>query len=379
MKIIFEKAALLEALTPAMGSVSNKNTMNSTEGFLIESEGDSKCIVSAYDLEKGMRLSVACKVVEGGSYIIKADKLVSIVRAMPENEITVEVDKRNVTKVSSGRSSYELHAMKGEDFPNLPDLNVDNGFTLKQGELKSMIIRTMFAVAQNDIRPALNGEFFSIENGKLTLVSCDSNRLAVMTKALEIGGASEDLSCKFILPGKSLTELIKLLDDSDDTITVRPARKHVVFKIGDICFFSRLIDEEYIDYDRFIPKTNKVFVKVNTDQLCRALERAMLVTEEKSMGQTKPALRCTFCEDALQLSSVSVSGSFNDEILVEKDGEDIVIGFNCRYLYDAVKSCDTDEIKLSMSTPLMSMIIEPADASLDETFTFLVLPVRLKN
>lgn len=379
MKIVFDKTALTEALTPALGSVSNKNTLTSTEGFLIESEGDDKCVISAYDLEKGMRFTVPARVIEGGSYIIKADKLNQIVRAMPENEVTIEVDRRCVTKVSSGRSSYELHALKGEDFPNLPDLNVEKGFTVKQGELRSMITGTMFAVAQNDIRPALNGEFFSIEGSRITLVSCDSNRLAVMSRNCEIGGAPEETAYKFILPGKSLNELVKLLADNDDLITIRPARKHVVFKVGEIYFFSRLIDEEYIDYDRFIPKNNKIFVTVSTEELIRSLERAMLVTEDKNMGQTKPALRCSFNDGYLELSSVSVSGSFSDELGIKKEGEDMLIGFNCRYLYDAVRSCDTEQIKLSMSTPFMSMIIEPAESVPEESFIFLVLPVKLKN
>jgi len=378
MKIVFDRNRLDAVIAPAMGCVSNKNTMASVEGILIETEGDH-CIISAYDLEKGIRITVPAAVEEEGSYIINAVKLNQIIRNMPESNVTIEVDRRNITKISSGKSSFELHALKGDDFPNLPELSVEGGFNIKQGELRSLIVQTLFAVAQNDQRPALNGAFFQIENNTITVVSCDSNRLAVKRKYCEIERSENNTALKFIIPGKTLGELIKLINDSDDIITVRPVRKHVIFKIGELFFFSRLIDEEYIDYERFIPKNNKIFVKINTEQLMRSLERASLVTEDKSMGQTKSALRCSFDDNMLYLSSVSVSGSFNDEIIIEKEGLNIDIGFNCRYLLESLRACETEYVRLSLSTPLMSMIIEPAVKNSEDDFIYLVLPVKMKD
>jgi DNA polymerase-3 subunit beta len=378
MKIIFDRDELTSAVNPAMGCVSNKNTMASIEGILIETEGD-RCILSAYDLEKGIRITVPAKVEEEGSYIINAGKLNQIIRTMPENNIELEVDRRNITKISSGKSSFELHALKGEDFPNLPELSVEGGFNIKQGELRSLILQTLFAVAQNDQRPALNGAFFKIENNTITVVSCDSNRLAVKKRICDINRSTDDAALKFIIPGKTLGELVKIIDDSDEIITVRPSRKHVIFKIGELYFFSRLIDEEYIDYERFIPKNNKIFVKLYTDEFIKSLDRASLVTEDKNMGQTKSALRCSFEDNILRLSSVSVSGSFSDELVTEKEGGNIEIGFNCRYLLETLRSCGADRVRLSLSTPLMSMIIEPAEENGEEDFTYLVLPVKMKE
>jgi DNA polymerase-3 subunit beta len=378
MKVIFNRSILEAALTPAMGCVSNKNTMTSVEGILIETDGD-RCILSAYDLEKGLRITVPATVEVEGSYIINALKLNQIIRSMPENDVTIEVDRRNVAKISSGRSLFELHVLKGEDFPNLPELSVEDGISIKQGELRSLIVMTLFAVAQNDQRPALNGAFFQIENNTITAVSCDSNRLAVKRKRCEIERGDHDTIQKFIIPGKTLSELIKLIGDGDEIITLRPARKHVIIKIGEMFFFSRLIDEEYIDYERFIPKNNKIIVEINTDELKRCLERASLVTEDIKMGQVKSPLRCNFEDDLLQLSSVSASGSFNDEIIIKKEGGNIEIGFNCRYLLDAIRCCETEQIKLSMSTPLMSMLIEPVEINDDDYFIYLVLPVKMKD
>lgn len=378
MKIIFDRDELTAAVTPAMGCVSNKNTMASIEGILIETDGD-RCILSAYDLEKGVRITVPAKVEEEGSYIINAGKLNQIIRSMPENNIEIEVDRRNITKISSGKSAFELHALKGEDFPNLPELSVEGGFNIKQGELRTLISQTLFAVAQNDQRPALNGAFFKIENNTITVVSCDSNRLAIKRRNCDIDRSTDDAALKFIIPGKTLGELVKIIDDGDEIITVRPSRKHVIFKIGELYFFSRLIDEEYIDYERFMPKNNKIFVKIYTGEFIRSLDRASLVTEDKNMGQTKSALRCSFEDCVLRLSSVSVSGSFSDELIIEKEGGNIEIGFNCRYLLETLRSCGADRVKLSLSTPLMSMIIEPAEENCEEDFTYLVLPVKMKE
>ena len=378
MKIIFDRNRLDAAITPAMGCVSNKNTMASTEGILIETDGDH-CILSAYDLEKGIRINVPAVIEEEGSYIINAGKLNQIIRSMPENDVLIEVDRRNITKITSGKSSFELHALKGEDFPNLPELSVEEGFNIKQGELRSLIVKTLFAVAQNDQRPALNGAFFKIENNTITVVSCDSNRLAVKKKYCEIERRENSTALKFIIPGKTLGELIKLIDDSEEIITIRPVRKHVIFKIGELFFFSRLIDEEYIDYERFIPKNNKIFVKIHTGEFLKSLERASLVTEDRSMGQTKSALRCSFEDNILSLSSVSVSGSFNDEIITEKEGANIEIGFNCRFLLESMRACETEYVRLSLSTPLMSMIIEPAEKNPEDDFIYLVLPVKMKD
>ena len=372
MKIVIQKNDFMAALSPLMGCVSNKNTMASIEGILIETEGENSCVLSSFDLEKGVRLKAQAEVEEGGSYIINAVKLNQIIRMMPEENITIEVDKRNVTRIYSGRSSFELHALSGEDFPNLPDLGTEGGFEVKQGDFRNLIVRTMFAVAQNDQRPAINGAFFIIDSGKITVVGCDRNRLAINSRTCDTAGDN----CNFIIPGKSLGELVKLLSDEDENVVVRLARKHCVFKIGDVYFFTRLIDEDYIDYERFLPKNNKIFVDIDKSATLESLERAMLVTEDKSMGQTKSTLKCSFSDDVLRLSSKSVSSSFYDEIAAVKTGEDIEIGFNCRYFFDAVRACGTEKLKFSLSSPLMSMIIEPGEELENESFVYMVLPLR---
>lgn len=380
MKAIFEKNKLLSEISPMLGVVSAKNTIAAIEGIKITTE-DGKCELCAFDNEKGIKNHVEAEITESGSYIINAGKLHQILRVLPEGNVTIEVSDRNVTRISSGISSFELHALPGDDFPVLPELGGEKGFTIEQSELKNMIGKVMFAVGVNEPKPMLNGVYFKIDGSKITVVASDGQRLALKEKICDIDNIGEDtLQMEFIIPGKSLSELTKLLSDSDGKkVKIVLGRRHVIFAIEDMVFFTRMIDSNYLEYERFIPKNNRIFVKASSDALLKSLERASLVTEERTMGQTKSPLRCIFKDDILAFSSVSLSGKFYDEIPVEKNGDDIVIGFNCKFFIDAMRCVDTAYVTLSMSTPLMSMLIEPSECNDEDKFIYLVLPVRMKD
>lgn len=382
MKVIFEKNLLLEAIIPALGSVSGKNTIPAIEGIKLDCSGEEKCIITAYDLEKGYRTEIGCNIIEPGDYIINAQKLAQRIKVMPNGYITIEISKDNIAKISNGKSEFEMYAMNGADFPALPALMGDMGFEISQGILKNMIVNTQFAVAQNDMRPELNGAFFQISGNKITVVTCDGSKMAIKNQITDIENKNDDgseLDMKFIIPSKTLIELMKLLNDSEDTVSIRLTRKYAIFMIDNVIFFSRLIENEYIDYNRFLPKTPKTFIEINCEAFLGALERASLVTEDKTMGQAKSILRCNFEDNMLKLSSVSVSGKVYDEIITNQAGDDITIGFNCRYLLDALRSAESEKLKLSLTGPLMGMTIQPAEQAEDNDFIFLVLPVKIKD
>ena len=250
-----------------------------------------------------------------------------------------------------------------------------------------MLSRISYAVATKDVRPELNGAYFVIRGNKITVVGCDSNCLALRERTCEIeyieGSEALPEEIKFILPTRSMLELMKLCKDSDEKISVMMGRKHVIFNFGEMKFFSRVIDSEYIDYERFIPKNSTMTVKIGCDALLRSLERASLITEDSSLGQTKSPLRCHFSEDVLQLSSVSVSGRFSEEIPIDMNEGDLDIGFNCRYFIDALRAVDRERIKLSLTSSLISMIIEQDETAEDydenDRFLYLVVPVRMRN
>lgn len=381
MKVTFDKASLLNAITPALGCISTKNTYAALEGINLDCR-DGKCIITAYDLEKGYRTEIACEIAEEGNYIINAQKLCQFVRTMPGSFVNIEVSSKNVVRIFSGKSEFELHAISGDDFPSLPELRGNEGFSIEQSFFKKMLARVQFAIAQNSMRPELNGAYFKISGTKIIAVSCDGSRLALCEQDCNLENVSEDgseLDMEFIVPGKTLSELMKLISDKEDRMSIKLTRKHVIFFLDGVIYFSRLIENDYIDYERFIPKNSKIFVNVDRDSLLDALERAILVTEDKSMGQVRSKLKCSFTGNLLTISSKSLSNKISDEVYTTKEGDDIEIGFNCRFLVDALRSCDFEKLRLSLTSPLMSMLIEPAEEQDGSRFIFLVLPLKLND
>jgi DNA polymerase-3 subunit beta len=380
MKITLNKSSLLSAVIPAAGFSSAKNTIAATEGILFRTVGNDTCELSAYDLEKGMKTSVSCTVEEEGFGIINCTRFIQIVRTMPEGLLTVEIDTKSFrARIRGGKAEFELQALDGKDFPDLPELRGDRGFTIKQSALRAILQKTQFAIAVNSVRPELNGLNLKVKNGVLTAVACDGSRLSLVSEKSDIENVgTSELDFDIIIPGKAVAELMRFVNDTDENMKINVARKHIIFFIGSFILFTRLIDAQYVDYERFIPKAPKIFVNTDTAELTSALERAMLVTEEKQQGQVKSPVICLFDEGMLTVSSSSITGRVNDVIPVEQDGDTIEIGFNCRFLYDAMKVCDCERVKLSMTSPLMGMTIEPADGE-DGKFLLLVLPVRLNK
>ncbi|MBR2459962.1 MAG: DNA polymerase III subunit beta [Clostridia bacterium] len=382
MNIVFDKSVLCEAVAPLMGAVSSKNTLAAVEGILITTEGSGKCSLTSFDLDKGFYAEIDAKVEEEGSFIINGTKFNQIIRMLPEGDIRISVDNRFSAKITGGKSEFELNALGGEEFPSIPEFKGDYKFTLHQGVLRSMIADTVFAVAQNESKAVLNGCFFDINENTLKVVACDGNRLAVRAQVCEFVNESEGgkaLNIRFILPGKAITELQKNLKDNEDDVTVSVSRKNAVFEFEDYTFFTRLIEGEYLEYERFIPKESKIFVKIDTEQYIRSLERASLVSEDKSMGQARSYVKCSFCDDALKITSTSANGRSYDEIAVQKEGADIEIGFNCRFLLDALRACGTEEVMCALNTPLSCMVITPSEKQDDGDYLYLVLPIRMKE
>lgn len=379
MKLRFSRPIIQEAVSNAMYCVSTKNTISAAEGILITGEGD-KAILTSYDLEKGMQIEIEAEVIEAGSCIINAQSLNSIIRLLPAGMVELTVNEYFRAKLTCGSAEFELNGLDPRDFPTLPDISNMSGFNIKQGDMKNMINQTLFAVAQNDARATFNGAFFKINGNRITTVGCDSFRLAVREKVCELENTTgAELDTSFIVPGRTLSELVKLLSDNDDVVRIGISRKQVIFRFDkrNTVFFSRLIEGDYIDYERIIPKNSTIFVDVDTDILEGALNRASLVSDE-SAGKNKSLARCKFGGNRLEITSTSVNGKVRDEIVTSHVGEDIEIGFNCRYLTDALKASMCDKLHLSLSSPNISMVIEPLEAEDNDKFIFLVLPCKLK-
>ncbi len=381
MRINVDKSTLADAIAPIMGAVSSKNnTIPAVEGILITTSGDDGCTLTTFDLEKGFRTTIPAKVIETGSYIINGSRLNQIIRTMPEGELTLTVDRNMKVKISGGRSEFEVSCMEGADFPTLPEFKSDIKFKIKQGVLRQMITRISFAVAQNENRTALTGAYFVFSEDHLKLVACDGNRLAIREQICKISSVTEKKpEISFILPGKTLVEVLKMLKKEDDEITVTVTRRNCVFESDGILFFSRLIEGNYLDYNKFIPQQNKLHAVIDTEIFIESLERAFLVSEDRALGQTKSYVKCTFTEGVLMISSVSANGRVYDEIETEGVDGELEIGFNCRYLLEALRACGTEKVLCELNTPLSSMVIRPAKKVETEDFLYLVLPIRMKD
>ena len=384
MKITFDRQHVLNATAPLMCATSGKSTLSATEGILIEAKHPDVCTMTTYDLEKGVRVSVEAKVVEEGTFIINAQKFVQTLRVMSEGEVTLTVNTQLSATMESGRFSHKMSALKGADFPDLPRLESERGFTLTEGTLRTMLGKTMHAMATDDQRrPILNGCFFDVKGDRLMLVACDSFRLAKCTTKAEIDNNNKDgsdLNFRFIVPIKTVNELVRLIGYGDEKVRIHMMRKHIIFYVGDIIFFSRLLEGDYIDFDRIIIRQHKIHVTVERDAFLSALERAALITEEKISGRMQSHVKLELEGDVLKVLAASAAGSTYDELEVEHDGGDILIAFNNKYLIDAVRACDANKLLISLSSPLTSINIEPGEGKEEDTEDlFLLLPVKMKE
>ncbi len=372
----------MNKLTPAMGTVSNKNTITSIEGVLLETMPDGMIRLSTYDMNKGVRsIFEPTSIEREGRFIINAQRLYQTVRVLPEDEITIDVnDKLNCT-ISCGRASFSMFAMKGEDFPNLPDLFSDRGFEVSSEKLRMMIGKVAHSVAEADNRPMLCGAFFKITPEKLEVVSCDSYTLSRCSVKCEIDAiGSESLSYSFIIPGHALGELSKnLAEGEDEKVKFYLSRKHAIIRKGDTTFFTRTIDSEYIDYERIIPKENDIFVTVDRERLLDGLERANIIAEEKIKGSGRSYVKLSTDGQFLVITSSSVNGNVFDEMDCVHEGGDIEIGFNCRYLINSVKVAEGENIRISLKSPTQAITIEATEEDDEYSYFYMILPVRMNE
>ena len=387
MKVIFNRTAISAAVMPLMCAVSGKSTLTAIEGILIEAKFPDTCIMTTFDLEKGVQISVEAKVIEEGEYIVNAQKFVQTLRVMEGEEVTLTIDSKLCATMVSKRSSHKMNALLAREFPSILDLTSDRSFIVGQSVFKKMLQKVSFAMAANDPRVVLNGTFVKVDDDSVMMVSCDSFKLAKCRKKTELVNKNTNgkdfLDYKFIIPAKTVAELIRLLDDDEEaTMQMYYTRKHVVFIIGDITFFTRLVEGEYIDFNRIINLNQRINVKVNRQELISSLERAALITEERIAGSVRAHVKLDITEDVLKINAVSSAGSTYDELFIEHTGDDIIIAFNNRYLIDSVRASTGEEIYLDLSSPLTSMNILPCDNDYEEKGEeelFMLLPVRMKE
>ncbi len=366
MKISCEKMILQSAIATAARAVSPRSSLPVLEGILFQAEG--QCLkLTGYDLKKAVYTSVDATVQETGAAVINAKLIYDIVRAMPDGMVNIAVAE-NTAQVRCGKAEYNIPVMKATDFPELPEFEEDKSFSMEQGLLKEMINETIFAVSDSESRPVYMGTLFKLEEGVLTMVSVDGYRLALRKEA--VAGADVD---NFIVPGSALADVERICGDTDEKITVSISAKHVFFEIGETSLISRRLEGEFLNYKSAIPEKFRYEVTVDRQELLRTVGRVALIVDDK----TRIPIRLTFADGVVNVRCATVLGSGVDSCICEGNGGGIEIGFNHKYISDALKAAPADEIRICLNTGSAPCVIRPADGS--EDFTYLVLPVRLRN
>lgn len=366
MKFTIEKRILTEAVGNLQRAVSAKTSIPALEGILIRS-GEEKLILSAYDLEIGMQTELPAVISESGAIILTAKLFSEIVRKSPADDITIETDDRNTATITSGVSCFTIIGMNAAEFPEFPKVTDTDTLRLPAGVLKSMIRQTLFAVADSNAKPIHQGSLFKIENRTLDVVSVDGYRLALRREAIPFDGSLE-----FVVPGKTLGEVLKLLRDDDGEIEICPSRRHILFKIDNYTVLSALLEGEFLDYRAALPKKKKTEAVVSTRTLIESVERVSLLITDR----LKSPVRCVLGEDTIKLLCSTTMGRANDQIEAKISGDPLEIGFNNKYLLDALRAAECDEVRMELGGPISPMLILPKEG---DAFSFLVLPVRLRS
>jgi DNA polymerase-3 subunit beta len=367
MKFSCEKALLQTAISTAARAVSPKSTISALEGLLLEADSTGTVTLTGYNQETGIRSSLSADVIEAGSMVLPARLFGEIVRKMPDDMLLFEENKLKV-HIACGMSEFDLSGIDPEDFPELPTVEYQNSFELPQETLRAMIGQTIFAVSDDESRPIHTGTLFSVENQTLTLVAVDGFRLALRREPLE----NQNGTFEFVVPGASLSEVEKICKDTDEVVNVHQGSRHILFKMGDTVLISRRLEGEFLAWRQAIPRNNPIKVTAQTRQLLACIDRVSLIVSEK----LKSPLRCVVGNNEIDITTKTALGNAHDCCPVEGDGTGLEIGFNNKYMMDALKAAPSDEITLELSSAITPCIIVPSQG--EENFLFMVLPVRLK-
>lgn len=367
MKFSCEKALLQAAISTTSRAVSPKSSIPALEGILLEAGNDLR--LTGYNLETGIRTIVPADIREEGTLVLGARLFGEIVRKLPDDIVTFQSENYMVN-IKCGMSEFNILGTDPEEFPELPTVEYQNSLILPQSRLKAMISQTLFAVSDNESRPIHTGSLFEVDSNGLTIVSVDGYRLALRHEAINKKEGAETFS--FVVPGAALSEVEKICSDVDEPASVTQGARHVMFKVGDTMLVSRRLEGEFLAYRQAIPRNNTIHVEGETRALLSSIDRVSLIISDK----LKSPLRCVFDSNLLKISTKTAIGDAYDECPLSGDGGGLEIGFNNKYLMDALKAAPADKVRLELTTGVSPCVILPTEG--EENFLYMVLPVRLK-
>lgn len=369
MKFTCSQQKLSKALNIVSKAVSTRTTIPVLKGILLKSEGNS-LILSASDLDLSIEKAIDVNVIEEGSVVIPAKLFGDIVRKLPNEEILIEEEENNVIMIKTSKSEFKIIGFSSEEFPNLSDEEENlNELSFDREIFKSMISRTSFAATIDESKGVLTGVLIEIEENYINMVALDGFRMAV-TRELMKNAENNNI----IISAKILNEINKIISESDgeEDIKISLGQKKAFIKVDTTHIILRLLEGEFIKYRDILPKSCSTTVNISRGELIESIERASLLAKE---GKNN-LIRINIKNNLLTLTSKSEEGNVKEEIIMEKTGEDLEIGFNSKYMLDALKVIDDEYVKIELNTSITPALVKPIEGNLYE---YLILPVRISS
>ena len=368
MRFTCEKSQLQQGLNIAGRTVAQKSGLAVIEGILCKA--GHNLTLTGFNMETAITYTVDAEIAEAGECILPARLFGDIIRRLPEGPVTVVVDESFKVSIRSGYASFTISAESAEDYPELPDVDSGRAIHIPQNVLKDMISGTIFAVSENQGRPVHTGVKFEVSDDAVSAIAVDGFRLARRTWHPE---SPIGRTLNFVVPAPGLKEVEKILTDTEDDASFTLGPKHILYQIGNATLVCRLLEGDFLDWRKVVPTNCPVKLVANVSDLASSIERVGLIVSEKY----KSPVRCVFGSQVLHLRTNTTIGAAEDQCAIAGDGKDLEIGFNVRYLADALRVIPSEEVCLELTNNLSPIVMTPVDDKHD--FAYMVLPVRIKN
>ena len=372
MKMICEKDNILKALNSVTKAVATKTTMPILEGILIQTN-DNEVKFTTYDLEIGIEYIINCEVTEQGATVVNAIMFSEIIRRLPDAEIKITLDDKNLLVIECEGSLYKLATMNPEEFPELPKISIENSIEMEQTSLKEMIRKTIFAVSTEENKPIFTGCLFEIKNNKLNVVAVDGFRLAWKSKYLQ--NKINDFTA--VIPGRTLNEINKIIIDSYDNIKIGVAKNQALFEMENCKVVTRLLDGEFLNYSSVIPDNWETRIRVEKNTIQNCFERISLISSSSIEKEKKYPVKVNIDIGKVTISCTNQTGDAKEEMYVTTEGKNLEAGFNPKYFLDALRAIDDQEVFIDFGTSISPCIIRPVEEGGD--YIYMVLPIRMKE
>ena len=365
MRFICKRATLSEAALGAARAAVAKSAIPSLEGILLRAEKNS-VFLTGYDLEMGITTEISASIGREGQIVLGARLLCEILRRMDCDDVELTAGDDLVVEIKGGNSHFSIVGTDSADYPEIPVFSFESRASIPGKTLKGMIDQTLFAVSVNDQKPVHTGSLFELSEDLLTVVSVDGFRQALCREKIE-----NHREQSFVVPGKTLGDLSKMISEDDDVV-LDIGKRHIAFSFGSYRIFSRLLEGAFLDYKNTLPKESALSVRVGTRLLQDAIERTSLLITDR----LRSPLKVSFEDGLIKMNATTAMGKAYDEVRAVMRGDTVRMGFNNRYLLDALRAAGCEEVRIEVSGPLSPIEILPPDG---DSFLFLVLPVRLKT